>query len=92
MACCRIHQLVDPRKEEAVLGTGLVEVGEVDADSPFVALLLHQDRVGEPLRVVCLFNKIGSPQLVNFFEESLTSLCIHLPRFLLDGFDSLVNG
>ena len=53
MTRCRIHQLINPSQGEAAFGTGLIEVGEVNADSLFAALL-HQNRpqVGEPIRVV----------------------------------------
>ena len=76
--------LINTPQEEAVFGTGLVEVGKVDANSPFVALLLHQDWVSEPIKVVGLPDEIGSQQLVNFLAEGMASLCIHLSWLLFD--------
>ena len=52
------HQVIDPRRREAVFETRLVEVGEVDVNSSF-ATLLHQDRIGEPLRIMSLPNEVG---------------------------------
>jgi len=34
------------RQRKTIFRTCLVEIGEVDADSPFATLLLHQDRIG----------------------------------------------
>ena len=44
---------------EAILGTCLVEVGEVNADS-LLTTLFHSDWVGEPIRVVCLLDEVCS--------------------------------
>jgi hypothetical protein len=47
--CCGIDDLINPWKPEGVLGVVLVEVGVVDADPPFVGVLLaNEDGVGEP--------------------------------------------
>ena len=68
---------------EVVIGTCLVEFGEVNTNSPFAALL-YQDWVGEPIKVVCLPDEIGSQQPVNFLAEGMASLRIHLSWLLLD--------
>ena len=47
------HQ-VDVGKWEGVLGTCLVQVGEVDAKSPLPILLLHNDYIGKPVGVLHL--------------------------------------
>ena len=69
----------------------MIEVADVYTDSPFVALLLYQDWVGEPLRVVCRSDEIDSQQPVNLFAESLASLRVHLPWLLLDWLALRVN-
>jgi len=79
----RIHQLINPRQRAAVFGTCLIELGEVDVDSLFAALL-HQDWVGEPPKVVCHSDEIRPQQPINLFTEILTSLRIHLPQLLLN--------
>ena len=48
---CGVDRLIDPGKREWVLWAGLVQVGEIDADSPLPVLLFDQDRVGQPFRV-----------------------------------------
>ena len=39
------------QEREAVLWTGLVEIGEIDAYSPFTVFLFDHDRIGDPIRV-----------------------------------------
>jgi len=50
MARSCLYQLIDPREGEAIL----LGVSEVDADPPLVILLLHENGIGEPVRVECL--------------------------------------
>ena len=45
---------VDVGKWKGVLRTCLVQVGEVDANSPLPVLLLHDDDIGEPVGVLYL--------------------------------------
>ena len=87
-----IYQLANSRQGEVFFETCLIDVGEVDADFPFAAFRLSQDRVDESLRVVCHSDEIGLQQSVNLFAESLASLCVHLSRLLLDWLDIWVNG
>jgi hypothetical protein len=48
---CAIDNFVDPRQREIVLGTGLIEAGEIDAHAPLAAFLLYHDHIGKPCRV-----------------------------------------
>ena len=49
-----IDHHVDVGKWKAVLGTCLVQVGEVDENCPLPILLLHDDDISEPVRVLYL--------------------------------------
>ena len=69
----------------------MVEVGEVDANSPFTTLLLYQDQIDEPFRIMSLLNKVGSEQSVDFLVEGLASLHIYHPRLLLHYFDPRID-
>ena len=46
-----VHYLVDSRERIGVLGTRLVEVREVDAESSPAVVLGHHDGVGDPVGV-----------------------------------------
>ena len=65
-SCCTIDYFVDPWQGEIVLGTCLIEAGEIDAHAPVAAFLLYHDYVGEPHRVGDWFNEIGIQQAVHF--------------------------
>jgi len=45
---------IHPGERETIFWAHLVEVGEINAHSPFPTLLLHEDKIGQPLRVVHL--------------------------------------
>ena len=45
---------VDVGKWKGGLGTCLVQVGEVDPNSPLTILLSHNDDIGEPVKVLDL--------------------------------------
>jgi len=66
MARSCIHKLVNPRQRETIFGTSLVKVIEIDVDSPFAMLPLHQGQVGKSLWKMRLPNEVDSEQLVNF--------------------------
>ena len=45
---------VDVGKWKVVIGTCLVQISEVDANSPLPVLLLHDNDIGEPVGVLYL--------------------------------------
>ncbi|PON47563.1 hypothetical protein PanWU01x14_243220 [Parasponia andersonii] len=49
--CRRIYHLVDSWQEETILPAGLVQVGEVYANTIVAVFLFHHYRVGDPSRV-----------------------------------------
>ena len=49
-----INHHVDVRKWKGVLGTCLVQVGEVDAYSPLPVLRLYNHHIGQPVGVMDL--------------------------------------
>ena len=51
MARCCLYQLVDPREGKAIFWASFIEVSEVDTNPPLDILLLHEDRIGEPIEV-----------------------------------------
>ena len=76
MARCRVHHLVNPWQREAVFGTYLVEIGEVNADSPLIILLLlRRDQISEPFRVVCFSDEVGLSNRSTSSLRSVTYLC-----------------
>ena len=52
-----IDHHVDVGKWKGVIGTCLVQVGEVNVNSPLPILLLHDDDIGELVGVLYLVNR-----------------------------------
>ena len=46
-----LYQLVDPREGEAIFWASFIEISEVNTEPPLSILLLHEDRIGEPIEV-----------------------------------------
>ena len=54
MTSSGVDHHVDVGEWKGVLGTCLVQIGEVDAKSPLPVLLLHDNDIGEPVGVLYL--------------------------------------
>jgi len=76
-------------ERDTVPRASLVEVGEVDADSPLTIFLLHEDRIGDPVRIECLSDESGLEQAVDFFA---TPFFVHYPKLLLYWFSVGLDG
>ena len=59
VTCRYFYQQIDPWEGEAILCAGFIEVSEVNADPPFVFLLLHEDGIGEPVGVISLSDEFS---------------------------------
>jgi hypothetical protein len=68
---------------EIVLGTGLIEASEVDAQVPLAAFLLYHDYVGEPRRVGDWFDEVGFQQAVHFGFGGFCLFVGHFAQSLL---------
>ena len=87
----RLNELVYLRNKEVVFRTSFVKTSEVDAHS-LLALVLHEDWIGEQFRVKYLSDEADSKQPVDFVAEGLALLLIYLPRLLLHWPDPRVDG
>jgi len=82
MARSCVNHLVYVGQREAILRTGFIWVGKVNADPLFPILLFHQDWIGEPVWIKSFLDETSFEESVYFLVERLT-FCIHLPRLLL---------
>ena len=79
-----VYNLIYTRKWIWVLWTCLIEVGVVDAHPKLPIRLGDDDRVGQPLRVVDLFDKASLQQLADLFTDEVLPLDGLLPGLLSD--------
>ena len=66
-----IHDLVDPREGIGVLGAGLVEVGEVDAEAASSGVLGDDHTVGEPSGMDNFLDDASFLQLFYFLDDEV---------------------
>jgi hypothetical protein len=83
VACCTVDNFVNSWQREIVLGAGLIEVCEVDAHTPFAALFLHHDHVGEPCWINDWLDESGFQQAMHFGLGCLRFLVGHFLQPLL---------
>jgi hypothetical protein len=70
------------RENEAVFGTGFVEVDEVHAHPPFSIGFLHQDYVDQPVGVVDLLDELCLEELLDLYSHGFDSLRCELSSLL----------
>ena len=80
-----VHDLVDPREGIGVLGAGLVEVWEVDAEAAASSVLGDDHTVGEPSGMDNFLDDASFLQLFYFLDDEILLLWRLAPRLLLHG-------
>src|SRR3954471_247706 len=82
---CGVDNLVNARQGKWVFGTSFVDIGEVDAKSPFPVRLAHDYRIGQPRRMEHSSDEACCFQLLDLFGDELLALHCLFPDSLLDG-------
>ena len=91
MACCGVHDEVDPWQREAILWACFVEVGEVDTESPLAILFLEEYYVSQPLRILHLPDRSCLEEFADLPVYGLLSFWPEAPPLLLDRFEGRVG-
>ena len=87
MACCSVHDEVDPRQREAVLWACFGYVGEVDTESPLAVRFLEEHDVSQPLRILHLPNRSCLEEFADLLVDGLLPFCCKAPSLLFDRFE-----
>ena len=80
-----VDKLIEVRQRERVLWTRLVEVREINADSPFSVLFSDYDNVGQPFWILDLTNEPHAEQTFDFLVDDCIAFESKLPPLLSDG-------
>ena len=80
-----VHDLVNPWEGIGVLGAGLVEVGEIDAEAASSGVLGDDNTVGEPSGVDNFLDDACFLQLFYFLDDEILFLWRLTSRLLLHG-------
>jgi hypothetical protein len=87
----RIHDLIYSWKWIWVLGTGLIEVGVVDAHPKLPVSLGNDDWIGQPYWVMDLFDEASAQQLPDLLTDEILPLNGLSPRLLTHRFGVRVD-
>ena len=68
-----------------VLWARLVEASIINAHSPFLSLLFNKNRIGEPVRVVYLFDESGCQEFGDLLAFGPMPLIIKVTQALIGG-------
>ena len=86
MACCSVHDEVDPWKREAVLWARFVYVSEVDTESPLSILFFYEYDVSQPLRIFDLPDFFCLEEFADLLVDGFLPFLHESPSLLLDRF------
>ena len=87
MACCGIHDEVDPRQREVVLRACFVDVNEVDIESPLAIFFFDEHDVSQPLRILHLPDYSCLEEVADLLVDGFLSFWHEAPSLLLDRFE-----
>ena len=91
MACCGVHDEVDPRQREAVLWACFVDVGEVDTESPLAICFFDEYYVSQPLRILHFPDRSYLEEFADLLVDGFLSFWHEAPSLLLDRFEGRVG-
>ena len=87
MACCGVHDEVDPRQREAVLWACFVDVSEVDTESPLAIFFFDEYDFSQPLRILHLHDFSCLEEFADLLVDGYLSFWREVPQLLLDRFE-----
>ena len=87
MACCGVHDEVDPWQREAVLWACFVYISKVDAESPLAICFFDEYDVSQPLRILYLPDCSCLEKFVDLLIDGFLPLWREAPSLLFDQFD-----
>ena len=84
MACCGVHDEVDPRQREVVLWACFVYVSEVDTESPLAICFFDEHDVNQPLRILHLPDRSCLEKFADLLVDGFLPFWREAPSLLLD--------
>ena len=87
MACCGIHDEVDPWQREAVFWACFVDVGEFDAESSLAICFFDEYYVSQPLKIPHLPDLSCLEEFADLLVDGFLSFWREAPPLLLDRFE-----
>lgn len=83
MAYHGIHQLVNFWQWEVVFGIGFIQVSKIYVYLSLLVGIFNQNNIEKPSGIVHAPYEVNFQQLINFYLNSLITLCIECSSFLV---------
>ena len=77
--------MVYARQRKVILWTCFIEASIINTHSPFPDLLFNKNRIGEPVRVVYLFDEFGCQEFDDLLAYGPMPLIVKAMQALLGG-------
>ena len=84
MACCGVHDEVDPRQREVVLWACFVDVSEVDTESTLAICFFDEYDVSRPLRILHLPDRSYLEEFTDLLVDGFLPFWCKAPPLFLD--------
>ena len=82
-----IHYKVDSGQGKAIFRASPVNIGKVNAESPFSIFLLDENHIIQPIGIIYFSDSSGSEDFVDLFVDCLLPFWDETFSFLFHGFD-----
>ena len=87
MASCGVHYKVDSRQGKAIFRGSQINIGKVNAESPFSIFLLDENHISQQVGIIYLSDSLGSEEFVDLFVDRLLPFWGETSSLLFHGFD-----
>ena len=86
MANNGVHYEVNSRQGKAIFRASSVNIGKVNAESPFSICLLDENHISQPVGIIYFLDCSGLEEFANLFVDRLLPFWVKTSSFLFDGF------
>ena len=87
MASSGVHYEVDPGQGKAIFRASSINIGKVNAQSPFSICLLDENHISQPVGIIYFSDSLGLEEFVDLFVDRLLPFWGETSSFLFDGFE-----
>ena len=87
VASCGIHYEVDSGQREAVFQASPVNIGKINAESPFSIRLLDENHISQPVGVIYFSDSSGLEEFADLFVDRLMPFWGEASSLLFDRFE-----
>ena len=78
---------VDSGQGKAIFLVSLVNIGKVNAESPFAICLLDENHISQPIGIIYFSDYLGLEEFADLFGDRLLPFWGETSSFMFDGFE-----